>query len=176
MPSITLEFNECEMFTEDLDIARQFGTVKNMLEDLGMDKEGEDAIPLSNVNGANLSKVIEWKTFHKDDPSLPEDEDNKKKTDTISSWDLDFLKVDQETLFKVIPAANYLNIKKLLDVTCKTLANMIKGENSQEIRNIFNIRNGLTSKEEEQIKKENEWVMVSMEHQHRSNTLDGFSL
>ena len=127
MPSITLEFNECEMFTEDLDIARQFGTVKNMLEDLGMDKEGEDAIPLSNVNGANLSKVIEWKTFHKDDPSLPEDEDNKKKTDTISSWDLDFLKVDQETLFKVIPAANYLNIKKLLDLTCKTLANILKG-------------------------------------------------
>ena len=91
------------------------------------DKEGEDAIPLSNVNGANLSKVIEWKTFHKDDPSLPEDEDNKKKTDTISSWDLDFLKVDQETLFKVIPAANYLNIKKLLDLTCKTLANILKG-------------------------------------------------
>ena len=127
MPSITLEFNECEMFTEDLDIARQFGTVKNMLEDLGMDKEGEDAIPLSNVNGATLSKVIEWITFHKDDPSLPEDEDNKKKTDTISSWDLDFLKVDQETLFKVIPAANYLNIKKLLDLTCKTLANILKG-------------------------------------------------
>ena len=119
--------NNGEMFTVDLDIVTQFGTVKNMLEDLGMDKEGEDAIPLSNVNGANLSKVIEWKTFHKDDPSLPEDEDNKKKTDTISSWDLDFLKVDQETLFKVIPAANYLNIKKLLDLTCKTLANILKG-------------------------------------------------
>ena len=122
-----LESNDGEMFTVDLDIARQFGTVKNMLEDLGMDKEGEDAIPLSNVNGANLSKVIEWKTFHKDDPSLPEDEDNKKKTDTISSWDLDFLKVDQETLFKVIPTANYLDIKKLLDLTCKTLANILKG-------------------------------------------------
>ena len=127
MSSIMLESNDGEMFTVDLDIVTQFGTVKNMLEDLGMDKEGEDAIPLSNVNGANLSKVIEWKTFHKDDPSLPEDEDNKKKTDTISSWDLDFLKVDQETLFKVIPAANYLNIKKLLDLTCKTLANILKG-------------------------------------------------
>ena len=61
-----------------------------------------------------------------------------------------------------IPQANYLDIKKLLDVTCKTVANMIKGKNSQEIRNIFNIRNDLTSSEEE-IKKENEWVMVSME-------------
>ena len=38
MPSITLEFNECEMFTEDLDIARQFGTVKSMFEDRGMIK------------------------------------------------------------------------------------------------------------------------------------------
>ena len=65
MPSITLEFNECEMFTEDLYIARQFGTVKNMLEDLGMDKEDEEAIPLSNVNEATLSKAIEWVTFHK---------------------------------------------------------------------------------------------------------------
>ena len=56
-----------------------------------------------------------------------------------------------------------MDIKKLLDVTCKTVANMIKGKNPQEIRNIFNITNDLTSSEEEQIKKENEWVRASME-------------
>ena len=163
MSSIKLESNDGEMFTVDLDIARHFGTVKNMLEDLGMDEEDEEAIPLPNVNGATLKKVIEWATYHKDDPSLPEDENNKKKTDTISSWDTDFLKVDQGTLIKLILAANYLDIKKLLDVTCKTVANMIKGKNPQEIRNIFNIVNDLTSSEEEQIKKENEWIMSSYE-------------
>ena len=38
------------------------------------------------------------------------------------------MQVDQGTLFELILAANYLDIKGLLDVTCKTVANMIKGE------------------------------------------------
>jgi len=67
-----------------------------------MDEE-EDVIPLPNVNSAILKKVIQWATHHKDDPPLPEDEENREKsTNDISSWDQDFLKVDQGTLFELI--------------------------------------------------------------------------
>lgn len=54
-------------------------------------------------------------------------------------------------------AANYLDIKGLLDVTCKTVANMIKGKTPEEIRKTFNIKNDFTASEEEQVRKENEW-------------------
>lgn len=55
-------------------------------------------------------------------------------------------------------AANYLDIKALLDVGCKTVANMIKGKSPEEIRKTFNITNDFTPEEEEQIRRENEWA------------------
>ena len=68
-----------------------------------MDEDDEEVVPLPNVNSAILRKVIQWATYHKDDPPPPEDDDNKeKRTDDISSWDADFLKVDQGTLFELI--------------------------------------------------------------------------
>ena len=112
MPSIKLQSSDGEVFPVDVEIAKQSVTIKTMLEDLGMDEEDEEVVPLPNVNAAILKKVIQWATYHKDDPPLPEDDENKeKRTDDICSWDADFLKVDQGTLFELILAANYLDIK-----------------------------------------------------------------
>ena len=84
--------------------------VKSSLDRLGL--QDEEVVPLPNVNAAILKKVIQWASYHKDDPPLPEDDENKeKRTDDICSWDADFLKVDQGTLFELILAANYLDIK-----------------------------------------------------------------
>lgn len=47
------------------------------------------------------------------------------------AWDAEFVKVDQSTLFDLILAANYLNIKSLLDLTCQTVAQMIKGKSPE---------------------------------------------
>ena len=105
-----------------------------------------------------LFQVLEWLKHHKDDPPLPEDDENReKRTDDIPPWDQEFLKVDQGTLFEIILAANFLDIRGLLEVSCKTVANMIKGKTPEEIRKTFNIVNDFTPQEEEQIKKENSW-------------------
>nr|XP_055036169.1 S-phase kinase-associated protein 1 [Misgurnus anguillicaudatus] len=159
MPTIKLQSSDGEMFEVDVEIAKQSVTIKTMLEDLGMDDEGDDdPVPLPNVNAAILKKVIQWCTHHKDDPPPPEDDENKeKRTDDIPVWDQEFLKVDQGTLFELILAANYLDIKGLLDVTCKTVANMIKGKTPEEIRKTFNIKNDFTEEEEAQVRKENQW-------------------
>ena len=129
MPQIKLQSSDSETFEVDVEIAKKSETIKTMLEDLGLDDDDDEPISLPNVNAAILRKVIEWATHHKDDPPPPEDEENReKRTDDIEPHDQEFLKVDQGTLFELILAANYLDIKGLLDVTCKTVANMIKGK------------------------------------------------
>ena len=55
-------------------------------------------------------------------------------------------------------AANYLNIKSLLDLTCQTVADMIKGKTPEEIRKTFNIKNDFTPEEEEDVRRENQWA------------------
>uniref|UniRef100_A0A914X9I3 Skp1-related protein n=2 Tax=Plectus sambesii TaxID=2011161 RepID=A0A914X9I3_9BILA len=159
-PTIKVQSSDGEVFDVDQDVIKLSNTINTMLQDLGMDAEQDqtEAIPLQNVNAAILKKVIQWCQYHKEDPPPAEDDDNKeKRTDDIPSWDAEFLKVDQGTLFELILAANYLDIKGLLDVTCKTVANMIKGKTPEEIRRTFNIKNDFTPEEEEQIRKENAW-------------------
>ena len=43
-----------------------------------------------------------------------DNEDTRKRTTDISEWDQKFITVDQEMLFAIILAANYLDIKPLL--------------------------------------------------------------
>jgi hypothetical protein len=73
------------------------------------------------------------------------------------SLSLSLAQVKQSTLFELTLAANYLDIKGLLDLVCKTVANMIKGKTPKQIRQTFNIKNDFTPEEEEQVRKENVW-------------------
>jgi len=139
-----------------IEVANMSVTIKNMLEDLG--STSDVAIPLHNVTQKILNKVVEYCKHHCEHPT-PKSEDKKddKKSDDILPWDKEFCNVDQATLFELILAANYLDIKPLLDLTCKTVANMIKGKTPEEIRKTFNIKNDFTPEEEEKVRKENEW-------------------
>ena len=152
--SIKLISADERTFDVEREIASMSITIRNMIEDIGDDA----AIPLPNVTGKILEKVITYCKYHHEHPSATSDEKrDEKRTDDISPWDYEFCKVDQAVLFELILAANYLDIKPLLDLGCKTVANMIKGKTPEEIRRTFNIRNDFTPEEEEQVRKENEW-------------------
>ena len=129
--------NDGVIFTVDSDIINQLTTIKTMVDDLGEGDDDEEIVPLPNVRAVILEKIIQWATHHKnDDPPSPEGDD---KTDDVSVWDSEFLNVDQETLFGLILAANYLDIRPLLETTCKTVASMIKGKTPEQIQATFNI-------------------------------------
>ncbi|KAJ1939234.1 hypothetical protein FBU59_004193 [Linderina macrospora] len=154
---VKLQSSDSEEFDVEKNVAVQSVLIKNLLEDLG---ESEEAIPLPNVTGKVLKKVIEYCEHHKDDPPPLRDDydDVPKRSDDIEPWDEKFIKVDQELLFEILLASNYMDIKPLLDLGCKTVANMIRGKTPEEIRKAFNIVDDFTPEEKEQIRKENEWA------------------
>jgi S-phase kinase-associated protein 1 len=119
--------------------------------DTGVDQP----IPLPNVKSSVLSQVIQYCTEHVEGKELDEHGKRKKTDDDIQKFDEDFVKnLDQSSLFELILAANYLNMKDLLDLTCSTVAKMIKGKTPQEIRDTFGIQNDFTPEEEEEVLRE----------------------
>lgn len=158
MVFVTLKSCDNEEFTVEQDVAFQSITVKNMIEDTG----GEDTVPLPNVNSRVLSKILEFCTHHVKEGKKVEDasdEATKRKVEQeIDDWDKDFMKVDQAVLYDLILAANYLNIKTLLDLCCKTVADIIRGKTPEEIRQHFHIKNDFTPEEEEEVRRENQWA------------------
>ncbi|XP_042472784.1 SKP1-like protein 1B [Zingiber officinale] len=155
---ITLRSSDGEVFEVEEAVAMESQTIKHMIEDDCAD----NGIPLPNVSSRILAKVVEYCKKHVDaaaSKSSSEDAAGSGISDEdLKSWDAEFVKVDQATLFDLILAANYLNIKGLLDLTCQTVADMIKGKTPEEIRKTFNIKNDFTPEEEEEVRRENQWA------------------
>ena len=100
-------------FVIDEDIAKKSIMIKNLIEDLG---ESEDAIPLSNIDSDDF--VI---AFQRDYSTL------------------ELNKLDRDSLFKIIMAANYLDIPDLLQLGCKAAADYCKGKSAEEIADYLGI-------------------------------------
>jgi S-phase kinase-associated protein 1 len=118
-----------------------------------------NGVPLPNVNAKILAMVIEYCNKHVAAGGTSSDKDTATgEQEDLKSFDAKFIAVDQAILFDIVLAANYLDIKGLLDLSCQTVADMIKGKSVPEIRAIFNIKNDFTPEEEEEIRKENQWA------------------
>ncbi|XP_038692898.1 SKP1-like protein 1A [Tripterygium wilfordii] len=148
---ITLISSDGESFEMDETVALEAQTIKHMIED-GVSEGG---IPTPNVTSKILAKVIEYCKKHVESKSA---DDGSRSDDELKAWDTEFMKVDQRTVFELALAANYLNIKGLLELTCQTAADMIKEKTPEEVRTIFNVENDFTEEEEAEIRRDNYWA------------------
>jgi S-phase kinase-associated protein 1 len=156
---IRLVSQEDEKFEVPKKVALQSELVKTMAEG---DREETD-IPLPNVKASVLKKVVEYMRYHADNPAKEIEKPLKSANmaEVVSQWDADFVDVDQELLFELILAANYMDIKPLLDLCCAKVASMIKGKTPEQIRKTFNIVNDFTPEEEAAVIAENKWAEES---------------
>lgn len=95
------------------------------------------AYPLSNVQSGVLETVLEYCYFHASTTRAAISDAD------ADEWDDEFASLDPRHLCELASAAYYLDIKALVDLTCKTIAGMISGKSADEIRSTFCIENDM---------------------------------
>ncbi|KAI3875406.1 hypothetical protein MKW98_000083 [Papaver atlanticum] len=116
---------------ETFDVEESVALQSQTIKHIVEDDCADNGIPLPNVTSKILAKVIEYCRKHDDNAY------EKEKDDKLKNWDAEF---------------------ELLDLTCQTVADMIKGKSPEEIRKTFNIKNDFTREEEEEVRRENQWA------------------
>jgi S-phase kinase-associated protein 1 len=149
---IILKSSDNVTFEVEHAIALECKTIKLTIEDNCAEKT--EIIPIPNVTGTILSKVIEYLKKHVEAGNFKGKHSNNVE---LNNWDADFVKVDEATLVDLISAAHFLNIESLLDLTSQAVADMMKSTTPEEIQNTFNIVNDSSTKNEKQVNFENEW-------------------
>ena len=109
-------------------------------------------LPLNKVDGETLEKVKEYLVhYENNEPAkieIPLKSNNFKEC--VSEWDYNYLGEDIELIFKLMDAANFMNIKNLLELTSAKLGSKIKGTTSESVKKDFEIGE-LSQEEKEQI-------------------------
>lgn len=145
MATIKVQTSDDKIVEIELELAKHLRPVQQLLEALP-DFDEKEIMNLDKVSSHVLKKVLEWLAYHKDDPQLErmddDDDDDDDglgavQSDNIPQWDANFLKVEQTILLQMLEAASYLSLKGLVEVTSKTVANMIKGKTPAQIRETF---------------------------------------
>ena len=99
----------------------------------GVDSGADEEIPLPNVKSAVLKKVIEYCKHALESPPTEIEKPLKSANmqDVVADkWYAAYIEVEQDVLFELILAANYLDIKSLLELGCASVAAMMKGTRS----------------------------------------------
>ncbi len=159
MENICLVSQEYDKFIIPKSVAMMSDIVKGIINPTN-DEDDDQEIPFPNVKSKVLAKVIEFMKYHTNNPmkeiERPLTRPNMKEI--VDVWYAEFVNVEQEMLFELILAANYMDIKSLLDLTCAKVASIIKGQSPEEIRTTFGLSGDFTPEEEAQVRKDNGWA------------------
>ena len=119
--------SEGESFPTPIPVASLSELVKTTIDDDDDDGDTQD-VPIPNVKAATLTKVLEFCTHYQTEEMTPIQTPLKssKIEDLVQPWYAAYVQVDQSLLFELVTAANFMDIKPLLDLTCLAVSVFIK--------------------------------------------------
>jgi S-phase kinase-associated protein 1 len=157
---------EGEVYNVPINVAKMSALVATTIDDDDDDDDDDDKatereIPLPNVKGEVLAKVIEYCEYYTNKEAMTQIQTplkSSKLEDLVQTFYVEFVKLDQPLLFELVTASNFMDIKPLLDLTCLAVSISIKGKTAAQLREIFNISNEFSPEEEAQVREESQWA------------------
>ncbi|KAK8526992.1 hypothetical protein V6N13_084860 [Hibiscus sabdariffa] len=148
---ILIAADEQEFEVEEA-VAMEFGTVKTYFED--NPDSCDEPIPLPNVESKYLSKVIEYCGWHLDHkarkpakppPKYKFHQYEREEDSEAEAFDQEFFNtLDNEGMRQMVLAANYLDVKDLMEMMLQAVAGKIKNKSVEYVRRFFGIENDYT--------------------------------
>ena len=104
------------------------------------DDEEEREVLIPKVKSEILEKVIEFCNHYKnveEMTTLQTPLQSSKIEDLVQGWYVDFCNVNEKMLFELVAAADFMDIKPLLELSCFASVVLLKGKNASDIRRVF---------------------------------------
>ncbi|CAL0322613.1 unnamed protein product [Lupinus luteus] len=162
-PKRTISLKPCDGDVVEVSstIAKQMQTIQSFVEDDSFIST-TTIIPLPNVTAFQLSKIIDYLNYHNNDKAATNDvKDSNKK------FDEEFLKeLEHDQLKELLHAANYLDVKEVLDFLCQAVADLIQDKSVKFVRKFFGVVNDYSVEEEEEIRRTHAWAFESVEEDY----------
>jgi len=124
-------------------VEKDYAMISNLVKtSLDSDTSASD-LPMPGVRGEVLGQVVEFMKHHRGvEPAPPEKPLRSKEMRDVCKdpWDADFIdnfSDNRQVLFDLILAANYMDIKSLLQLGCAKVAAIIKGTPLEKVKDIL---------------------------------------
>lgn len=149
---VRLKTNDGQVFEVERELAVRSVLFKNTLDDA--DSENP-VLAMGPVDAATTARVVEYLRF----AAWAETAKKTRHSEVFQKWQSGFMAValgdayDTER-YKLLEAANYLDIKGLIEVVTGYYADEIfRSKEPEAIRKRFGIKNDFTAAEEEEVRK-----------------------
>ena len=124
--------------------------LKDMIDN---NREIDQEITINKVDAKNLEKIIEYLKHHEIEKpkAIPKPLPNNDLKSFVSEWDYNFINtLSIEEAIDLINAANFLDIEDLMSLTAAKMAAYMMTGTTDEVRERFGIKPGMTEEELEE--------------------------
>ena len=131
----------------------------------GNDNQESDVyeIDIPKVSSNTLAHVVKYMRHYVEEEEMqplttPLNGNDIKTIFASQPWYRDYIEnMDRSMVFKIVQAANYMEIQQLLDLACLRVSTELVGKSAEEIRVILNLPK-MTDEEHEEARKKHPWI------------------